>query len=272
MRITTYLKRNYALFQKSLETRKLMVSVLADMFVIAMLFASFYVFINPILNIFQDINSVFLEASTRGAVPDVETMFMNIILLFIGFVVVLSVSYISSRFFIWRMLSNSRLASERLRNRFNKFAKHYFSTLLLFAGYMLIPGVIIYLSLNSVPNIAEYPERLMAISAFTTLILLFFIHLYTVFNYVFARSSRFFHSINSMISVGINNIQYFVLAYLIFSLLSWLLNLVYAPMNFILPGVVVLVATVLIYLVALGVLRLYLSRLIAVIYKRVYGK
>lgn len=267
MKLSKFLYKNKVLLQSSLSKERFIASLLTDVFVIVAIVLAYFIFLIPIVEVMAGFESLSQEMAPEEALAAVGGVATQMILLFTGYVLLVSVSSISSRLFIWRKLSNAVYRSEKIARKLLRYMKHFAGTLLISISILIVPLLIGFLSVLRVENMAHYPERVLALSVMSLAFILLLAHLLTNFNYAFARSSKITHSYKAAFQVGLSNIHYFILPYLVLFLVVYVVDFI---SGFLLRGLFSFLVQVIVYLALLSVLRLYMSRLIAVLYKKNY--
>lgn len=274
MNFFKYLSKNKILLQRSINKKDFMVSFFSDVFVLLSFLGLYFVFLSPAQTLIIDFQNASLSQAqlSDDILVELTSVLYRILVLFISFAIIQTIFIISSRYFMWKRLSNSKLASEKINRKLLKYTKHYFSTLLLVLIFAIIPIILVALSASQIQELAREPERIYALSTVTLMLILMMIHTSGIFNYIFARSSKTFYSLGAAFNIGFLQIKYYILPYMIFGILVYLIDFIF---NFFIWAIPFPISNILYFgaFIALAtVLRLYLSRLVAILYKKVYSK
>ncbi len=265
-----YLNKNKMLLERSLTKNNIAASIALDILVIFSVFVLYFILLIPAMeNISEFEEALMLPPEEMGEV--IAPLFSSIVLFTIGFLLLSSIALVSTRHLLWRYISNVR-SPEKMMKKIARYAKHYLGTILLFLASMALPIIVLVLTLVSVQDVQMQYERLFAVSFLFVLMFFMFLHLYYVYNYTFARSSRVFHSIAAAFNVGLLSINYFIVPYIIFGLVAYLLTFLATPIGLLIPFPLSNIVYFSLFIVLVTVLRLFLSRLIAVLYKKSYSK
>lgn len=273
MKPLVFLRKNLSLFKYSLTKSEFLHSYGLDILAVALLFGLSFGFLTPIqhsLDTLQELLPTVVEADNvaPSVIQTLESTYVRIAVLFVIYLI-LSVMVVSAtRLFIWRRLAKSKAPSELLMRRFGRYVVHFLMTVLGIVVFIGIPLLLIIASTKNVQTLT--PEKIQSFAILLATTTLLFMHLYLVFNRVYARSSKAWVSVTKAFSIGLLRINYFILPYVLGFLLLIIVSLIGLLFRSIFPSQVFTVLYVLVFTAYLSVMRLYLNKLIAVVHKKFY--
>ena len=276
MSLLNQLKKNFHLAIKSFSTKSYFFSLGID-FIALILFALLSLTVNiPISRLFQDLEQYLgylqnVELLSPSMLSSVENIYLALFFLVVAFFFLLFLIVSSTRLFLWRRLTNSKLSMEKYSIRFFRYLK-YFGFFLLSILIFFSPILIIIFNQNMAEQVLLRPDRLRAFSVIIIVFILAYLHLYTTFNFLFSKTSKFGVSIKNTYLLGILGLGYFVIPYIYSISVFFALFYLFSFFRFILPMIIIIVIYVAFILAFISFHRLYINKLLVQMYKKYISK
>ena len=272
MGFKNYLKKNLSLLKKAIKKKNVISSVSSDATIVVAFLLLFFTLLLPVHGLVQDMEDALVGFQPDDISPELmdyaQAMIIKASVFIASFLILMSMIAFFSRLFLWRYLSNVKSASESKKMKVRRYLKYYFSSLMILISMMLVPILLLIINITQLQNLAQNPERMMALSLVILLFIVLYVHLSMVFTKVFAITSKTFYSLGKAFSVGLGEVQYFLLPYLIIVLSVYVIDFLLRGLLTFIPPELSLAFYAILVFALLTISRLFFSRLIGVLYKK----
>lgn len=284
MKLIHNLKKNIGLFQRAWNTKHFFLGFGLDVVTILLIVGFAFAFLLPLQAVSSELgsNDEQIQAEILNPEPDIallseyQSTTMSLLTKLVGYVVLFILTslfvIVGSRLLMWRRITGTKAPSELLRRRIGRYISLYsFSLVVLIAvlaGFFLLikTGFTSVAQLNA---ISANSTKMLSFKIFLEVLIPLVVIIGLNFFYVFAKTSKIFHSVKQSFSLLFQFFSFYIIPYLfvrLFFILRWPLYILFNRVvtwpwfNFALKLLVVLL------IIAVG--RLFLGKLIAVLYKR----
>lgn len=277
VKLFNFLKKNIVLLKKSISTKSYFYSLAIDVVSLILFVGVLALFLMPAYSALTDIETILSGVTDASQITAQMTETIqnaySIMVIFSILAIFASLFVLSAtRLFFWRRLLKSRSPSERFSKKVFRYLRHHLGALIFFILFVVIPGIIVASNVSSVADLIMSRERLRAFTIFIVVIMLFYLHLHVLFNYIFAKTSKLFFSFKNSFSLGITQFNYFIVPYLIIGIFSYAVSYLLFLSRYILSLRFVVIAHIVFFVLAIPVYRLFISKLISILYKKYLSK
>lgn len=276
VKIFKFMKKNIDLFVNSLDLRRYSLGLAIDFLVVSIIFVISYFSaarIQQLLHRIEEISSLFNVSGDlpNSMIAELEMFFVNIFgIIFVS--IILTILLISiSRVYLFRKLLNVKSPSEALKRKLFRYMKHFFVSILGFIFFIVLPFVFISINVDSIAQIYANPARFRALVLITALFLFIYQHISFVFNNIFARNPKILKSISDTFNIGILNMGFYVVPYLMLFLIFIVLSFFVSLTRFFVPFRPYLFIVGIFFILIVPLFRLFLMKLTSLLYKK-YSK